>query len=210
MPLWDSDRILFSKGDVMAPVEHWSQREHLDRYRWAISRLPRQSRVLDVGCGVGYGAFLMAEAGAAEVVAVDRDAETLAFAALTFRHERVQYVKTDIENEQFLFQANEFDAVTAFEILEHLEHLEAVVRNIASCLVPRGLLFCSAPVIPTMETNKCHKQEFTPKSFRELIRTQFLIYETLTQNEWIQVLSAFRLGNGVEPRTWPDGESVVR
>ena len=44
--------------------------EHLARYRWA-APLAAGRRVLDAGCGMGYGAVMLLTAGASEVVGVD-------------------------------------------------------------------------------------------------------------------------------------------
>src|SRR4051794_26999689 len=48
--------------------------EHLARYAWATA-LASGLRVLDAGCGLGYGAAMLAEAGAESVAAVDVAAE---------------------------------------------------------------------------------------------------------------------------------------
>ena len=44
--------------------------EHLARYEWAGGLAPGR-RVLDAGCGTGYGAEMLAAAGAASVMGVD-------------------------------------------------------------------------------------------------------------------------------------------
>ena len=50
--------------------------EHLARYFLA-SQLAAGRRVLDAGCGEGYGTALLAAAGAASVVGVDVDEPTI-------------------------------------------------------------------------------------------------------------------------------------
>src|SRR4051812_19298073 len=44
--------------------------EHLTRY-WYAGSFARGRRVLDAGCGLGYGTRILAEAGAAEATGVD-------------------------------------------------------------------------------------------------------------------------------------------
>src|SRR3954463_118570 len=48
--------------------------EHLARYAWAGALAPGR-RVLDAGCGLGYGAAMLADARAESVAAVDVAAE---------------------------------------------------------------------------------------------------------------------------------------
>src|SRR5207244_8470319 len=54
-------------------------------------------RVLDVGCGAGQLAFHLAEAGAAEVVAVDVSERMLALARAERAHPRVTYQRESME-----------------------------------------------------------------------------------------------------------------
>ena len=51
--------------------------EHLVRYQLA-AKLARGKKVLDIACGSGYGANILAEAGAAQVIAVDISSEAVA------------------------------------------------------------------------------------------------------------------------------------
>ena len=57
--------------------------EHLARYFLA-SQLAAGRRVLDAGCGEGYGTAILAAAGAASVVGVDVDEPTLTGSSPTF------------------------------------------------------------------------------------------------------------------------------
>ncbi len=47
----------------------WVRYQHLERYRWA-AKFVAGKRVLDVACGTGYGTALLANAGAAQALAV--------------------------------------------------------------------------------------------------------------------------------------------
>ena len=69
---------------------------HLPRYMWAAKHAPGK-RVLDAGCGAGYGAQLLALEGAAQVVGVDLDKQAIIEAEKTFPHPQLQYVCDDCE-----------------------------------------------------------------------------------------------------------------
>src|SRR5581483_5404685 len=63
--------------------------EHLARYTFA-ARLARGKRVLDAGCGAGYGAAELAHAAQC-VVGLDCAAEALAFAREHYRLPNLQF-----------------------------------------------------------------------------------------------------------------------
>jgi 2-polyprenyl-3-methyl-5-hydroxy-6-metoxy-1,4-benzoquinol methylase len=124
--------------------------EHRHRYEFAVD-LCAGRRVLDLCCGSGYGAAILA-VGARKVVGVDNDAATIESAHLTVgRHvpntgfelaDAVTFLRGDI--------AGQFDVLVCFEGLEHLQDLEAALalmrghaerglQIVAS--VPNGKLF---------------------------------------------------------------------
>jgi SAM-dependent methyltransferase len=74
--------------------------------------------VLDAGCGTGYGSRLLAERGAASVLAVDLDPANIRYARRHHRHDRVTYRRGDLEN---LGETGPVDVVVASNSLEHLD-----------------------------------------------------------------------------------------
>src|SRR4051794_39585785 len=93
--------------------------EHLARYTWA-GALADGKRVLDAGCGTGYGSELLARAGAAEVIGVDLDADTVTAAeqavpAATFATADIRELPAEL---------GDFDLIVCFEVLEHLDDPE--------------------------------------------------------------------------------------
>jgi SAM-dependent methyltransferase len=115
--------------------------EHLARYAWA-SAFCSGRRVLDAGCGVGYGAEMINEAGATEVVAVDisESAVDLARSAVTAG------VVCEVGDVRSLaYEDDSFDVVVCFEVIEHLEEQERVLDELARVLAPDGLLLISSP-----------------------------------------------------------------
>src|SRR4051794_31774872 len=73
--------------------------EHLARYAWA-GALVAGRRVLDAGCGLGYGAAALARAGAERVVGVDI-AEAVVEAARTSAGPKVELEVGDVRELEF-------------------------------------------------------------------------------------------------------------
>ncbi len=133
--------------------------EHQLRYRFA-RRWVSGKRVLDAGCGVGWGSAILLEAGAAEVVGLDLDPEAIANARA--RVPRAEFTVGDLL--QLPFTDDRYDVVVCFEALEHTGDTNRTLDELSRVLTPDGLLLVSSPhpgVYP--EGNPFHKNEETPE-----------------------------------------------
>jgi 2-polyprenyl-3-methyl-5-hydroxy-6-metoxy-1,4-benzoquinol methylase len=119
--------------------------EHWERYRFVAQRA--SGRVLDLGCGTGYGARELALNGSvSEVVAIDRCDDALRIARSYFGHPRVVYTQRDVIRPNWSENLGRFQSVIALEILEHLEIEEAFWAGIAGVLSEGGTLWLSTPL----------------------------------------------------------------
>jgi SAM-dependent methyltransferase len=116
--------------------------EHLARYRFAARFLETTTaRVLDAGCGSGYGA---AQFGAgASVVGIDVALEAVIHARENFGRSDVSFVQASCE--AIPFEDGSFDLVVAFEVIEHLERWQDLLREAKRVLKPAGVLLVSTP-----------------------------------------------------------------
>jgi GT2 family glycosyltransferase/SAM-dependent methyltransferase len=149
--------------------------EHFHRYLWA-AKLVDGRRVLDLGSGEGFGAALLSEA-AAHVVGVDVD-------ELTVEHSTLNYAGSNLEFKQgtavdlTAFADGSFDAVVAFEIIEHVRDQERVLSEVARLLGDDGILVISTPDRRMYgeardEPNPFHERELTLDEFQELLGVNF-------------------------------------
>src|SRR5262245_9155454 len=92
--------------------------DHYARYVFA-SQFVAGRRTLDVACGLGYGAKILADAGASAVVAVDRSNEAIAEAQLKYADRRITYRCVDAYALQTEL-VGVFDVIVSFETIEHL------------------------------------------------------------------------------------------
>jgi SAM-dependent methyltransferase len=156
--------------------------EHLVRYRWA-GQLVAGRRVLDAGCGVGYGSATLARAGAAEVVGLDLSAKAVE-AAAKGAPANASFVTGDVR--ALPFEAGRFDVIVCFEVIEHVEHQDEVIAELARVLAPAGVLVMSSPnrdVYPA--GNPHHLHEYVPEELRAALGAHFDHVELRRQHAWL-------------------------
>ncbi len=149
--------------------------DHLARYRFAADRVVGL-RTLDVACGSGYGARLLAAGGAAGVIGVDLSAEAIHYARTTFATVGVSFLVAD--GTALPLPRASRDAIVSFETLEHVPDQHAFLREMARVLRSGGLFICSTPNRPITTNSDApdavstpfHTREFTAAEFLDLLR----------------------------------------
>lgn len=154
----------------VAPTIDGIRRDHVARYEWAAQYLPPGSRVLDIACGVGYGAAILADVGHT-VVAADRSPEAIEYAREHYARPGVTFLCATAE----LFDpssnpaVNKYDAIVSFETIEHLKDPLPILKRWRE-LAP--LLLASVPneaVFPHGGRIKHHFRHYRPHEFKELL-----------------------------------------
>jgi 2-polyprenyl-3-methyl-5-hydroxy-6-metoxy-1,4-benzoquinol methylase len=154
--------------------------EHLARYLLA-SNLAAGKRVLDAGCGEGYGAALLAAAGAASVVGVDVGEPTIEHARERYGGE---FRVADVA--ELPFDAGSFDLVVCFETIEHVANASEAVSELRRVLADDGVLVISTPnPAEYVVENEFHVREYTPAEFAELLDEHFPERTWLYQHNWL-------------------------
>lgn len=148
--------------------------EHLPRYALAC-RFAHARRVLDFGCGTGYGTAMLAHA-AAWALGVDNAPSALEWAQRCHRLPNLSFQR----DESFLdgFDDDSVDLITCFEMIEHVSEpeQERTVQAFARVLCADGLLLISTPN-PEMTSlygdNPHHLAERTREQFLALLQNEF-------------------------------------
>jgi SAM-dependent methyltransferase len=151
----------------VAPDVSGIRRDHVARYEFVAARLPKGSRVLDLACGVGYGAYILAEAGH-QVVAVDAAPHAILYAKAHYSHPNIAFECQKAEALTFA-EGTRFDAVVSFETLEHLENPAPLLETWARL---SSTLYASVPnetVFPHGGRIKFHHRHYTRKQFCTLL-----------------------------------------
>ncbi len=165
--------------------------EHRARYHWA-AQVATGKRVLDAGCGLGYGTEILSSAGAAEVVGVDLDAE-----AVEEARRRVNGAgdirRGDVQ--RLDFDDRSFDLVVCFETIEHVEGAPSALAEFHRVLRPGGVLLLSSPNPDAYPPgNEHHVREYKPGELVDLVCEHFRNVEYHRQAALLA--SGIELGNG--------------
>ena len=161
--------------------------EHMHRYLFALRHMSAEDIVLDLGCGLGYGALLMAER-AAQVIALDIDPKStslLQSVAKSHAYRNLSVLTGDIAQLETLLASCK-SAITIVTCHEVIEHVTADVQANLLSLVASGKhpfaqklkLFVSTPdkllyEQTRTEPNPYHQRELSLDEFRELLKKSF-------------------------------------
>jgi SAM-dependent methyltransferase len=169
--------------------------EHVARYALA-ARFAEGRRVLDVGCGTGYGTAHLARV-ASSALGVDLAAEAVTYAAHHFPSAHfLQCSATAVP-----FPPASFDLLTAFEVIEHLPDWRTLLAEAGRVLEPRGVLIVSTPnkryyaeARAKSGPNPFHEHEFEFSEFRSALSEFFPHVRILFQDH----VEAFAFYDGTQ------------
>jgi SAM-dependent methyltransferase len=105
----------------------------------ALRFLPRGSRVVDVGSGLGGATRILAAAGL-QVLGVDPCAASVAYARARVPSPRTQFLEASLAAFAARARGARFDAVLLTEVLPELGELPAVLACLRALLRPGGIL----------------------------------------------------------------------
>lgn len=162
----------------VADERYWFER-HVAAYQLAAEVVaglraawPGPLRVLDAGCGEGYGLPRLRAAGADQVLGVDLDAATAA-------HARRRYAAADDHLAVVIAELGdlpltdaEVAACVSLQVIEHLHDIPGYLRELGRVTAGGGRLVLSTPnrltFTPDQPTprNPFHTREFTAEELR--------------------------------------------
>jgi SAM-dependent methyltransferase len=178
--------------------------EHKARYTFAV-RLCRGKRVLDLGCGAGYGSAELAEM-AELVTGIDIAAEAVEYASAHYSAPNLLFQQASAT--ELPFADGSFDLVVAFEVIEHLEDWRGFLAEARRVLAPSGQLIVSTPnrlyyteSRGSHGANPFHVHEFDFEEFNSELRAFFPHVSMFLENHVEGVaFTPFEPGNTVEAR----------
>lgn len=143
------------------------QPDHVHRYEWAAGKV--HGRVVDLGCGIGYGSWIMAQDDRVEsVLAIDRSEESLQYGVEHYPNIKITGMAVDLNQLGF---SGRCDWATAFEVIEHLPDPRPLLQNL-----PADHLLASVPNERTVPFSP----ETAPHHFRHYLRHEFELLLEMT------------------------------
>ena len=149
--------------------------EHLHRYAYA-ARFVKNKRVIDLACGEGYGARILAET-ASHALGVDIDELTVQHATKKYGNARLKFVRGSITNVPGA-DDHSFDVAVCFEAIEHIDDHEKLLQEVKRLITPDGLFIVSTPNKAiyqqvSLEENPFHVKELEFEEFKGLLGWYF-------------------------------------
>lgn len=173
-------RVLTLISDRASDYEGGVHPKHrLMRYHdFFTSRLSKGEKVLDIGSGIGYLAFDMAEAGA-QVTGIELSQKNIDKAKKLYRNKNLKFILGDAWKD---LPQEKFDTVVMSNVLEHIDDRVGFIRKVqAQVRAKRWLIrvpcFDRDWIVPLAEElgldsrlDETHFTEFTRESFQKEMR----------------------------------------
>ncbi len=153
---------------------YWFQR-HLAAYKFLLP-FARGKKVVDLGCGEGYGADLLATV-ASSVSGVDLAPEAIYHARRKYKRKNLDFLYMDIYSLQL--EDNSYDLAVSMQVIEHLHDPDRFMEETTRVLKPDGLCVITTPnrelLSPGSDkpVNPFHIFEFTCDQFQSYLSRFF-------------------------------------
>lgn len=155
------------KTELSGVVAH-----HLTKYKFA-SGVIGPGRVLDVGCGLGYGTAALCSSDRV-VIGIDISPDAIAIAKSRYPEDGLTFQQAD--GQVLPFSGDSCCAVVCLEAIEHFREPVRHVVEVARVLKSSGIYVLSTPRPGTggaPELNPFHHHEFTDEDLSALLSQHF-------------------------------------
>ena len=145
-----------------------------EKIKSLIKKLPKGSRVLDLGAGLGGNSIFLAEQGF-KVTCLDKDKEVIDF--IKKEYPKINALNKDIL--EFDFNENEYDLIIARAILHFfiLENINVIMNRIIKSLKKNGLFYFIVTSVNDSNYGKIKNRHFFSKEELERIFSKNMILE---------------------------------
>jgi 2-polyprenyl-3-methyl-5-hydroxy-6-metoxy-1,4-benzoquinol methylase len=164
--------------EINNEAENYNHLMHVATYKYGLKFIENK-RVLDYGCGSGYGSYFLSEK-AKSVIGVDINPDAVLMAQKNYVSENLSFSEIKSLNEK------DFDVITSFQVVEHVPDAILYIKFLKSLLAPNGVLLITTPncknrIFKYIQSpwNEHHLKEYSRSSFEKLLQKGFNNYEIL-------------------------------
>lgn len=161
---WDQIKNERQTGTVLENILD----NHLQRYLWAKKILTKRgltNKVLDIGCGIGYGSSVLAES-VKRVDAVDISYNAEELYNKHYKRDNIKFIVADAFSAPY---DPPYDAVVCFEVIEHIKEDDMFLDLISRM---SRVLLSSVPNEnnrPWASNHPFHFRHYTPDQYLDLL-----------------------------------------
>lgn len=153
---------------------------HMCAYKFAKEFCTQDTRVLDIGCGEGYGTHYLAGA-AKSASGIDYSLEAIEYASGKYQRQNLEFINGDVFS--LALADRKFDIICCFQVIEHIRETDQFLGKIALLLERGGEFICStchkfdASPGSDIPCNKFHVKEYDASEFPGLLGKYFTSIE---------------------------------
>jgi SAM-dependent methyltransferase len=151
---------------------------HLATYNYCVQYVSGK-RVLDFGCGSGYGTAMIGSHCSA-ITGIDTSPDAIHYARDHYVSANLTFMLVDpVEKRELPFRDRSFDVVLSLQVIEHVRDVDAYLKEIVRVLVPGG---CAVIATPDRHLrlhsfqkpwNVWHLREYSREQLRKTLEAHF-------------------------------------
>lgn len=148
----------------------YDEARHLAAYRWAATKAAGL-RVLDAGCGEGFGTQTLADV-AAHVTGVDYSASAIDECRRLWNRPNLSFERVDLAHDSG--DGRSWDLVLNFQVVEHIADPLPFLQGLRARVADGGRLVLTTPNrLRTVSENPFHVREYTAGELHALLSRVF-------------------------------------
>lgn len=173
------DRIVYDRMAAHDTTHWWyrARREILSEYLARFGGLPKDARILEIGCGTGHNLPMLAQFGEVDAIEIDESAGKFAAERLG------KPIGTSPLPELAGVETGKYDLVAVLDVIEHVEDDVAALQSIAARLKPGGKILITVPAHQWMwsahDVVNHHKRRYSKATLTAALRKAGLGWKKL-------------------------------
>lgn len=163
------DRIVYDRMAAHDSTHWWyrARREILGDYLARYGNLPKQARLLEIGCGTGHNLPMLARFGDVDAIEIDPAARAIA-------SERLGKPVGDAPLPDLPgVPRGAYDLIAVLDVVEHIDDDVGALAAMRDCLAPGGKILIAVPAHQWMwsahDVVNHHKRRYSKRSLRAAI-----------------------------------------